>query len=109
MFGKSPRLNSLGSRKRLLIAESELNRAQLVDDVTALTAGVRMLSTRARSFGSIVSSAAVLLAGLAAFRRGQPGDASPKRSWWQTLIKGTGLVSTLWLAIRSSGRAQKDH
>ena len=32
MFGKKPRLNPLESRKQLLIAESELNRAQLVQE-----------------------------------------------------------------------------
>ena len=32
MFGKNPRMNPLESRKQLLIAESELNRAQLVGD-----------------------------------------------------------------------------
>jgi hypothetical protein len=62
-------MNPLESRKQLLIAESELNRAQLVADLAALTAGVRAITDRARSFGSIASSAAVLVAGLAAFRR----------------------------------------
>jgi hypothetical protein len=37
MFGKNPRMNPLGSWKQLLIAESELNRAQLVGDLPAPT------------------------------------------------------------------------
>jgi hypothetical protein len=41
-----------------LIAESELNRAQLVGDLAVMTAGVRTLTDRAKSFGSIASSAA---------------------------------------------------
>ena len=61
MSGKNPRMNSLESRKQLLIAESELNRAQLVGDLAALTDGVRTLADRAKSFGSIVSSTAVLV------------------------------------------------
>ena len=36
MFGKKPRLNPLESRKQLLIAESELNRAQLVQEWQAM-------------------------------------------------------------------------
>ena len=108
MFGKKPRLNPLESRKQLLIAESELNRAQMAGDMAALTAGVRTLTDRAKSCGSIASSAAVLVAGLAAFRRGKPVDADAKQSWLQTIFKGAGLISTLWLAFRSQGRHQKD-
>ena len=108
MFGKNPRMNPLESRKQLLIAESELNRAQLVGDLAALTGGVRTLAGRAKSFGSIASSAAVLVAGLAAFRRGKSVQAEAKPSRWQTILKGAGLISTLWLAFRSQRRDQKD-
>jgi hypothetical protein len=101
-------MNSLDSRKQLLIAESELNRAQLAGDMAALTAGVRTITDRAKSFGSIASSAAVLVAGLAAFRRSKPVGAAAKPSWIQTILKGAGLISTLWLACRSPGRGQKD-
>ncbi len=104
MFGKNPRMNSLESRKQLLIAESELNRAQLAGDMTVLAAGVRTLTDRAKSFGSIASSVAVLVAGLAAFRRGESGDTGAKPSWLQTILKGAGLISTLWLAFRSQRR-----
>ena len=100
MFEKKPRMNSLESRKQILIAESELNRAQLVGDMAALTAGVRTLTDRAKSFGSIASSAAMLVAGLAAFQRGKPVDADAKPSWLRTILKGTGLISTLWLVFR---------
>ena len=104
MFGKKPRINPLESRKQLLIAESELNRAQLAGDMAALTAGVRTLTDRAKSFGSIASSAAVLVAGLAAFRRGKPMGADAKPSWLRTILKGAGLISTFWLAFRSQRR-----
>ena len=97
-------MNPLESRKQLLIAESELNRAQLAGDLAALTAGVRTLTDRAKSLGSIASSAAVLLAGLAAFRRGKLADADGKPSWRRTLLKSAGLISTLWLAFRPRGR-----
>lgn len=103
MFGKNPRLNRLRSRKQLLIAESELNRAQLVGDLAALTEGVHSLTDRARSFGSIASSAAVLVVGLAAFRRARSAPAATKPSWPQTILKGAGMVSTLWRAFRSRG------
>jgi hypothetical protein len=107
MFGKKSHVTPLELRKQLLIAESELNRAQLAGDMAALTAGVRTLTDRAKTFGSIASSAAVLVAGLAALKRGKAGDADAKPSWLQTILKGAGLISTLWLAFRSQGRDQK--
>jgi hypothetical protein len=97
-------MNPLESRKQLLIAESELNRAQLVEDMVVLTAGVHTLTDRAKSFGSIASSAAVLVAGLATFLRSKSVVADAKPSWLQILLKGAGLVSTIWLAFRSRGR-----
>jgi hypothetical protein len=97
-------VNPLASRKQLLVAESELNRAQLAGDMAALTAGVRTLTDRAKASGSIASSAAVLVAGLAACQRGKPVDADAKPSWLQTILKGAGLISTLWLAFRARPR-----
>ncbi|MCX6893969.1 MAG: hypothetical protein NTZ16_00345 [Verrucomicrobia bacterium] len=108
MFRKVPRVNPLQSRKYLLVAESELNRAQLVGDMTALTADVRALAVRAQSFGSIASSAAGLLAGLAAFRRDKPATAAAKPSWLKNILKGAGLVSTLWLAFRPQSRNRNE-
>jgi hypothetical protein len=104
MFGKNPRLNPLQSRKQLLLAESELNRAQMAGDLAALKEHVRALTDRAKTLRSIVSSAAALAAGLAAFRRGKPAEAAAKPSWLQTILKGADLVSTLWAAFRSRGQ-----
>ena len=101
-------MNPLEARKQLLIAASELNRAQLVEDMAALTAGVRTITDRAKTFNSIASSAAVLVAGLAAFQHGRPAVAEVKRSWLQTALKGAGLVSTIWLALRAKRHGQED-
>jgi len=94
-------MNALESRKQLLIVESELNRVQLAADIAVLKAGVRGVTDRAKSFSTIASSIAALMAGLVAFRRGNPADGGAKPSWLQMILKGAGLVSTLWLAIRS--------
>lgn len=98
MSGKNARVNPLESRKRLLIAESELNRAQLIGDMAALREGVHTLTGRAKSLGSIAASAAVVVAALASFRRGKAAEAGAKPSWLKTMLKGAGLVSNLWLA-----------
>jgi hypothetical protein len=99
-------MNSLELRKQLLLAESELNRAQLAGDMVALKSGVRTLANRAKSFESIASSAAILVAGLAAFRRGKPANIGAKPSWPQIILKSASLVSTLWLAFRSPNRGR---
>ena len=98
MFANGSLVTPLESRKRLLIAESEINRSHLVGDVAALTAGVRSLTDRARSFRSIASSGAVLVTALAAFQRGKNPDSDAKPSWLQTTLKGAGVLSTLWLS-----------
>jgi len=93
-------MNSLESRKRILIAESELNRAQLVQEWQTMADGVRSVTDRAKSFGSIASIAAVLVAGLAAFRRSRSTPAGRNPLWWRSLLKGWQLAGTLWSAVR---------
>ena len=100
-------MNRLESRKQLLIAESELNREQVVDDLAAMTAGVHALTDRAKTFSSIASATALLAAGVAAFRRGRSPAAVTNPTWLHPLLKGAGLVSTLWLAFRARRRESK--
>jgi hypothetical protein len=104
MSGKKPRLNPLASRKQLLIAESELNRAQLVQDWQAVADGVHAVADRARTLGSVAATAAALVAGVVSFRRQKSAPAVEKPSWLQTLLKGAGLLATVWQAFRSPGR-----
>ena len=101
-------MNPLQLRKELLVAESDLNRAQLIEEWQAMTVGILAITGRAKSIGSLVSSVAVLAAGLAAFQRGKTKEGGAKPSLLQTILKGAGLISTLWLAFRSPGREQKD-
>jgi hypothetical protein len=101
-------MNTLATRKQLLLLESELNRAQLARDMAELRAGARALGERAKSFTSIFSSAGVLVSALAAFRRDKRADAGTRPSWPQTILKGAGLISTLWLAFRSQERDHKN-
>lgn len=94
-------MTPLASRKQLLIAESEINRVRMQEEWQAMTDGIRSLTDRAKSFGSIASAAAMLVRGVAAFRRGKSVDAAPKPSCLQTILKGAGLISNLWLAFRT--------
>jgi hypothetical protein len=99
-------MSQLQLRKRLLLAESELNRTQLAGELTAMTADFRTLANRAKSFSSILSTTAVLVAGLAAFWRSKPAAPGEKSSWLQIFLKSAGLISTAWLAYRAQSRSR---
>ena len=103
-----PLVSPLELRKELLIAESELNRAQLMDEWEAATEWHRTLSAGVRTLGSVASAAASLVSGLRAFRRKPDPQNGAEASWLQPVIKGAGLISSLWVAFRSRGCAQED-
>jgi hypothetical protein len=100
MFGKKSHVTPLELRKQLLIAESEINRAQLIQECQTMADGVRTLAHRARTISSLVAAAASLSAGLAAFRRSKSVPAGEKPSWWLTLLKGAQLAGSLWSEFR---------
>jgi hypothetical protein len=97
-------MNPLASRKKLLIAESELNRAQLGQDWWKMTDVVHAFATKVRMAGSLASTVAALVAGVASFHHKIPAPVAEKPSWLQTILKGAGLVSTLWAQFGSSHR-----
>ncbi|MBC8096457.1 MAG: hypothetical protein H7Y43_11645 [Akkermansiaceae bacterium] len=99
-------MNPLETRRRLLVAESELNRDQLIQEWVVMTGGVRTLTTRVKSFGSIVSVAALVVSCLAGWRRGKIGSTSVKPSWLQVIPKGASLLLSLWPALRAKSHDQ---
>lgn len=101
MLGKESRLNPLESQKQLLIAESELNRVQLLEEWQAMTDGVQNLTDRVKSVGSLASVGALLFAGMSAFRRGKSVVTGVKPSWFQSALKVTKVVGSIWLAFRA--------
>jgi hypothetical protein len=106
MFGKNPRLNPLELRKQLLLAESELNRTQMVQEWQTIANGVHTLGAQAKSIGSFASAGALLVATVAAFRhsKAKPVDTDTKPSWLQTVLKGAKLAGSIWLAFRARPR-----
>jgi len=100
-------MKPLESRKQLLIAESELNRAQLVQEWQTITDEVHSLTSQARTVSSIASAVASLVAGLASCRHKKSAPAAQKPSWWQTILKGVGAVSSFWTEYRSQRRDQE--
>jgi hypothetical protein len=100
MRGKNPGLTPLQIRKQLLIAESDLNRGQMVHEWETMAEEARSMAVQAGSMGSLASNAASLVAGLAGFQGKKSAPVAAKTSWLQTVLKGGGLVSTIWLAFR---------
>jgi hypothetical protein len=107
MFGKAPQLSPLALRKQLLIAESELNRAQLSEEWQTMRHAARDLAHRARIIAAWASSAALLLAGVRALRRDPPPPKTAKCSWFQKILSGARLASTIWLAFRPRGEKEE--
>lgn len=101
-------MNPLAARKKLLVAESELNRAQLFQEWQRLADDVHALTSRARTFGSFASAASTLIAGLFSLRHKKSAPAAEKPSWLQTVLKGAGAVSTFWSAFKAPGRDKND-
>ena len=101
MSGKNPRVNPLALRKQMLVAESELNRSHLIQDWQMVKCEVHSLVNQARTVSSIASAVANLVAGLSSLRQKKSATAAEKPSWWQTLLKGAGVVSTLWQTFRA--------
>ena len=95
-------------RKDLLIAESELNRAQLMEGWDAATEWHRALSAGARTAGSMASAASLLISGVRAFRRKRGPQDGTNVSWLQPVIQGASLVASLFGAFRSRGCDEKD-
>jgi hypothetical protein len=92
-------MNPLESRKRLLIAESELNRAQLLQEWQSMADGVHLIAKRARTISSLALATAALISGLVTSRESKSAPAGGKHSWWHTLLKGAQLAGLLWTEL----------
>jgi hypothetical protein len=97
-------MKPLELRKQLLLAESELNREQLVQEWQVMRTEVHALTDQARTIRSLATAAATLVAGLSSCRRKIDVPAVEKPSWLQTMLKGAGVVGTFWSEFRSSRR-----
>jgi len=93
-------MKPLESRKQLLLAESELNRAQLAKELQAMTGEINALVRKAKTLGGF-ASVATLMASLVFLRRKKSAPDAEKSSWLQTILKGTGVVTSLWQMFRS--------
>lgn len=101
-------MSPLELQKQLLIAESELNRAQALQEWQAMTDQVHVLAGRARTIGSLTFATASVYAGLVAFMRRKSAPAAKRPSWWHTILTSMQLAGPLWSEFRSR-RRRRDH
>ena len=95
-------MSPLASRKKLLIAESELNRAQLVQELQTISGEVHALANQAQTITAFASAAVKLMVGLAAFRRKkESAPVTEKPSWLKTILQGAQLAGSLWSELRA--------
>src|ERR1035437_6502468 len=98
MPGKTSHLNPLESRKQMLVAESELNRAVLEDEWQAMAHGVRDFAHRAKNIAAWASSAALVVAGVTALWRRAPPPRPPQPEKEHRVLGGVcGVVEFICL------------
>jgi hypothetical protein len=107
MSGKNTGLDTLELRKRLLVAESELNRLHLVGETGALMESVYTLTDQAKSYSAIGSAVAILIAGGMSMRRRKKIADATRQSWLNVSLKGAGLLLNLWLASRAKSQVDE--
>jgi hypothetical protein len=104
MPGKNLHLTPLESRKQLLLVESELNRAQLLNELRDFRNEIHHLKNQMHAISSIASSATKLATTFSAISSAfthRGSDEKKKSSWISTLLNGARTGASIWGALRS--------
>jgi hypothetical protein len=103
MSGKTTGLTALETRKQLLLVESELNRANLLNEVREFQNEFRRLKAQVNAIGSMISSAARLATTFSSIGNAftHHEDKKKSSSWVSTLLKGARTGASLWLTLKS--------
>ena len=103
MFGTASHLGSLELRKQLLIAESELNRAQLTAEWQGMAQGVSGLAHHAQIGLAWASCALLIAAEVKTLWAAPPRGTTVKVSWFERILEVARVASTIWFALRGRG------
>ena len=110
MLRKNARLKELDIRKQLLLAESEVHRAKLVEEFDDLKGEVGHLKKHVLTAGSIASSAVLVGAAVSLFSRRRFGhhvkpeekhNNHGKMAWVSSALKGARVGASLLLKLRT--------
>jgi hypothetical protein len=99
MSRKNSELNQADTHKRLLIAESELNRRLLAHECEAAASGVGNMAREVKKIGALASSFALLFAAYSTTRKKSDAKSARRRSLISTILKGARLGTSLWTAF----------
>jgi hypothetical protein len=109
MPGKKSRIELLHAERQILLAESELNRIQLLQEIERLRHECHRVAETLKTAGSVASSVAKAGALFLFVRRlfrgtGAKSDSNAKpakNSFIPNLLKGLGAGFSFWESIRS--------
>jgi hypothetical protein len=106
MLRKDSSISPLQTRKKLLIAESEMNRTELVREFDRVKGEISHLKKQLRTFGSIASSAALAATAFSIFRKRRTSSEDSNgggkiASWISSALAGARLGTSLFLKIKS--------
>jgi len=111
MFRKDSQLTPLEIRKKLLLAESELNRAELLKELEDLKGEIHRVSHHVRTIGSVASSAALLGTVVSIFQRrfsrAKDSNGHEKSPWLSAAVDGARVGVSLFLKIKSLFRERR--
>jgi hypothetical protein len=98
-------LKPLTIRKQMLLLESDLNRARLVEALGEWQEAFHHSKEHLARLGSLASTAARLTATFSTAKRlfSRPADGG-KKSWMATLFEGVTTGASLWSLLRSRQR-----
>lgn len=107
-MAKKPKLNPLEVRKELLVAESELNRVELANELDHLKYEFDRVKKQTVVVGSIISSLGLVATVASLFRRRGFGKTThnggtklPKAPWLSTALEGARVGASIVMKIRS--------
>jgi hypothetical protein len=101
MSAKHTPLTPLQRRKAVLVVEAEQQREQFCQDANLIKSRFEALATQAKSVSSMASVSGLIWRGISVFRRPRSPRQNGKPSLVAKLVRGAGLVSSLWFALRS--------
>jgi hypothetical protein len=96
------------TRKRLLVAESEVHRAQAFGELVEWAETAGGLARRVTATSALATAVVVAGAGWLAVRRPKRGvgGGEGRGTWIPVLSQALGMITTLWTAWRSRGSGE---
>lgn len=110
MFGKKSYLKTLEIRKQEILAQSDVNRIELLKDWETVKTEIQRVKKQLRAAGSIASSAIVLAAAASALRRKHEPmktENHTKVPWVSAALNGARFGASLFMKVRSFMRERR--